>query len=109
MKKYGIFAAALVLSLSLLTGCGCTPQKETTPVIPNRPTTGTTPTQTMPTMPEMTEGQGSESMGPDDTTVPENGFASTPSEEATTTAPESNSGTQGQSGMEGSTRGRRMG
>lgn len=115
MKQYGIFAAALVLSASLLTGCGCTPQNETMPTQPNRPTTGTTATEPMPTTATMPETQPIESMGKDDITVPENGFASAPSEEATTTSPEGNSGmqgnsgAQGNSGMEGRARGRRMG
>ena len=108
MKRYGIFAAALALSASLLTGCGCTPQNETTPVLPNRPTTGTTPTETI------TESQPIESMGRDDTTVPENGFASMPSEEATTASEPGSgmgatSGMDATSGMEGRSRGRRMG
>ena len=54
MKKYGIFALTLVLSLALLTGCGCTNSKpaNTQPsTLP--PTTGATlmPTTEATTMP----------------------------------------------------------
>ena len=126
MKHYCIYAAALVLSASLLTGCGCTPQKETPPTIPNRPTTATTPTDAMPDLlPE-------ESTSPNAGTVPENNGASAPGDDMTSgtdmggasgggngtggtsgggngTGGASGSGNSNSSGTEGRTRGRRMG
>ena len=51
MKKYGIILTILVLTLSILTGCGCTPQKETGPAAPTRNTAPTVP-PTQVTIPE---------------------------------------------------------
>lgn len=75
MKKYCLFLTIFVLTLSLFTGCGCSPQKETEPVLPTRDTTPMIPETLIPT---------------------------TPSEEATT-LPESMPAESGMDGAEGDT------
>ncbi len=43
MKRISIFLTILVLTLSLLTGCGCTPGGGTNPSVPGTATTPTAP------------------------------------------------------------------
>ena len=75
MKKYCIFLTVFVLTISLFTGCGCTPQNKPGPTTPIR--------DTMPIVPE--------------TTVPAT-VPTTPSEEATT-VPETIPAETGMSGI----------
>lgn len=51
MKKICIFMSVMVLMVSLFTGCGCTPQKETMPTIPPKATSPTVPATVAPTIP----------------------------------------------------------
>lgn len=64
MKKYAILAVVLVLTLSLMAGCGCTAKKNTMPPMPSTsepmlptnipdPTVATQPATVPPTMPTM--------------------------------------------------------
>lgn len=51
MKKYCIFLTVFVLTLSLFTGCGCTPRDETGPAMPTMDTTPTVPATSAPILP----------------------------------------------------------
>lgn len=83
MKKYGIILTILVLTLSILTGCGCTPQKETGPAAPTRNTAPTVPeTTAVPTVPP-TQVTIPETIIPDMTTDTTEDAASAPTGDMT--------------------------
>ncbi len=51
MKKYCLFLTVSVLTISLFTGCGCTPQNVTEPTMPTQNTAPAVPETLIPTMP----------------------------------------------------------
>lgn len=51
MKKYCLFLTISVLTLSLFTGCGCSPQRATEPALPTRNTAPVVPETLIPTTP----------------------------------------------------------